>query len=121
MPATIYQRIEGNVEPLPDDILVVNMERGGRVTKGGIRLLNDDGENRGIRPRWAQIYKIGKNIDYVEPGEWVLIAHGRWSYGIEVVVPEGDPNEIFYVQKIDTNEILVVTDEKPSVMNEYSF
>lgn len=113
MPATIYNRVKGNITPLSDHILIVNMEKGETITKAGLILMDDNGKDRGIRPRWAQVYKVGKNVDYVSPGQWVLIEHGRWTYGIELEIPEGGPDEIFYVQRADPNGILLVTDECP--------
>ena len=108
-----YTKIYGDVIPLSDQILVVNMEQGEKVTQSGIILLDDNGKNQGIRPRWAQVYKVGKNIDYLKPGEWVLLAHGRWTYGVPLELPEADEGEIFYLQRADPEGILLVSDEKP--------
>jgi hypothetical protein len=110
--SVIYQKVYGDVNPLSDDVLVVNMEKGGRVTKSGIILLDDNGKPWGIRPRWAQVYKVGKNIDWLEPGQFILIEHGKWSYGIEMILPDGG-DDVFYLQKVDTDGILVVSDEQP--------
>ena len=111
MPGSAYQRIYGDINPLPDDIIVVNMEKGDRVRKSGFIIKDDNGKLWGTRPRWAQVYKTGSKIDYVQPGDWVLIEHGRWTYGIEMVIPEGNPDEIFYVQKIDPTGLLIAADE----------
>ena len=110
---TTYTKITGNVIPLSDQILVVNMEQGEKVTQSGLIILDDNGKNQGIRPRWAQVYKVGKNIDYLNPGEWILINHGRWTYGVPLELPEADEGEIFYLQRVDPEGILLVTDEKP--------
>jgi len=111
MPGTAYQRVYGDIIPLPEDIIVVNMEKGDKVLKSGLIINDDNGKVWGIRPRWAQVYKVGTKVDYVQPGEWVLIEHGRWTYGIEVVIPEGDPDEVFYVQKVDPKGILCASDK----------
>lgn len=105
----IYESIKGDVNPLPDHILVHNMEKGGKVTKGGIIIGDDNGKDRGIRPRWAQVYKVGSRIDYVQPGEWILLEHGRWTYGINVETG----TETVYLQRIDNEAILLVSDECP--------
>lgn len=113
MPATVYNRVIGDVTPLPDHILVVNMEQGERVTKGGIVLADDNGKDAGIRPRWCQVYKTGRNIDYVVAGQWVLVEHGRWTYGISAELPECDEGESFHLQRIEPEAILLVADDKP--------
>lgn len=97
--------IRSEINPLPNDILVVEMEQGDKVKKG-IIILDDNGKDRGIRPRWSKVYKVGKNIDYVKPGEYVLIEHGRWTRGIKIETSDG----IIYVQKIDTNAIMGISE-----------
>lgn len=112
-----YQRIDGKAEPLPDDILVVGMEQGMQVSSGGIILSDDsyisntDGAARagkGVRARWAQVYKIGDNVKDVKPGEWVLVEHGRWSYAIDFI--DENKNQV-KLQKIDPTGIMLVADE----------
>lgn len=110
MPAMNYFRLDRDVSPLKDHILVYNMEKGEKITRGGIILSDDNGKDRGIRPRWCQVYKVGSNIDYVSAGEWILVEHGRWTYGVPV---ELDGNE-FYIQRVDTDAILLAQAEKPS-------
>lgn len=115
MPSTVYTVIQGDVSPLPNDILVIEMEKGGRITRGGIIIADDNGKDRGIRPRWARVYKVGKNIDYVQPDEWVLMEHGRWTYGVEIEFKDENGKEItHYIQKIEPEAILLVSDELPS-------
>jgi hypothetical protein len=113
MPSTVYSKVSGDVSPLSDQILVVNMEKGEKVTKGGLIILDDNGKNRGIRPRWAQVYKVGSKVDYLEPGEFILIEHGRWTYGIPMEIPEADEGELFYLQRVDPTGVLLVSDERP--------
>ncbi len=109
MPANVYFRLDRDVSPLRDHILIYNMEQGDKLTKGGILIPDDNGKDRGIRPRWAQVYKVGSNIDYVSAGEWILIEHGRWTYGVPV---ELDGVE-HYIQRVDTDAILIAQAEKP--------
>lgn len=113
MPAT-YQELYGDLSPLPNDILVHSMEQGDKITRGGIILRDDNGKDHGIRPRWCQVYKIGANVDEVKAGEWVLVEHGRWTFGINVY-NQGEENPPLYVQKIDRAAILVVSGEKPTL------
>lgn len=113
MPATKYNRVTSDVSPLPDHVLVVNMEKGEKTTKGGIILRDDDGKDHGIKARWCQVYKVGSNVDYLEQGQWILVEHGRWTYGIVMELPEAPEGEEFYLQRVDTDAILLVSDDKP--------
>lgn len=106
-------KVKGDINPLPDHVLVINMEKGEKVTKGGIILRDDNGKDHGIRPRWAQVYKVGERIDYVLPGQWILVEHGRWTYGVEASVQEGGQEEVLYIQRVDTDAILLVSDVCP--------
>lgn len=102
--------LEGDVEPLSDHILAYDLDRGDVVTKGGILLIDDDGMDRGIHPRWARVYKVGKNIDYLKPGDCILVEHGRWTYGFNIRNEKGD----FRINRIDPEGILIAADEKPT-------
>lgn len=113
MPATIYNKISGNIQPIKDHVLVVNMEKGDKITKGGLIVLDDNGKDRGVRPRWCQVWKIGPNQHDLKPGQWILVEHGRWTYGIETTIPEGSDEEVYYVQRVDIAAILGVTDDYP--------
>lgn len=63
---------------LGNKVLVHNMKSGERII-GSIILANDDGKPHGIRPRWAQVFAVGPDVKTLEVGDWVLIAHGRWT------------------------------------------
>lgn len=97
------------LHPLHDNVLVVDMSFEGRQLQSGIFLLGDDGKTDGIRPRWARVYAVGPEQKTVEPGQWILIEHGRWSRGIEVEVNE----EKFTLRRVDPECIMFVSDEKP--------
>lgn len=112
-----YQSITGTAEPLSDDILVYEMETGEKLTKGGIMLLNDSSftdatqssasAGKGIRSRWAKVYKVGSNVDYVSPGELVLVEHGRWTYALKFTDETGTTINL---QKIDPSAIILIAD-----------
>jgi co-chaperonin GroES (HSP10) len=112
MPATYINKISGKIRPIKDHILVVNMEQGEKTTKHGIIVLDDNGKDRGIRPRWCQVWKVGPEQEDLSPGQWILVEHGRWTYGIESAIPEAG-DEVFYVQRVDVQGVLLVCDEKP--------
>ena len=107
------------VRALPDDILVIDMEMGEMKTSSGLIIQSDNGKVHGIKPRWAKVYKVGKNVDYVKEGQWILIEHGRWTRKITIDDGEGEKD----FQKVDTKCILAVADEEPNdfyIGTEYS-
>lgn len=110
MPSTVYTKIHGDVSPLKDHVLVIDMEQGDKISNG-IIILDDNGKDRGIRPRWAKVYKVGKNIDWIEPNQWILVENARWTYGMPIVLDNGDE---IYLQRVDTSAIMMVSDEKPA-------
>ena len=95
---------------LKDHVLVADMNFKERITSGGIQLLSDDGRTAGIRPRWAQIYAVGPEQQDVRPGQWILVAHGRWTRGVSVEVSDNEHT----LRRIDANDILLVSDTEPS-------
>lgn len=116
-----YQTITGKLSPLPTDILVVGMDQGDKLTSGGLIILDDSSvstndqqakDGKGVRPRWAQVYKVGSLIDdSVQEGKWILIEHGRWTYAIDVIDEHGTEVK---VQKIDPDCIYGFSDTCPA-------
>jgi co-chaperonin GroES (HSP10) len=103
--------IETNgIRALRSKVLVHNIEQGQKRTKNGIIILDDDGKERGIRERWAQVYAVGPDVDDISVGQWVLIKHGRWSRGIDISV-DGSKTTIRQVDYPDA--LLLVSDESP--------
>ena len=98
-----------SIRPLHDQVIVRDMDFKERVTSSGIIVLGDDGKSEGIRPRWGQIYAVGPEQKNYQVGQWIMIAHGRWTRGAEVEINE----EEFTIRKVDLNDILLVSDEKP--------
>jgi len=101
--------VDYDITPLKKRVLVSNMHFGETKTTGGIILTDDDGTESGIHPRWAKVYAVGKDQDDVEVGQWLLIAHGRWSRALKV---KKDGVEL-EVRMIDENDILLVSDNEP--------
>lgn len=96
-----------SLQPLGDTVLVTEMNFEHRVTSSGIILPSDDGKNSGIRPRWGKVYSIGPQQKDVFVGQWVLIEHGRWTRGINVVDNNG---ERLTLRKVDNDAIMLVSD-----------
>jgi co-chaperonin GroES (HSP10) len=99
-----------DIQPLGKRVLVSKMRFGEKKTKGGIILLDDDGTEAGIHPRWSQVYAVGPKQEDVRVGQWILVAHGRWSRALKVV----NDNEELEVRMVDENDILIVSDEEPA-------
>ena len=94
---------------LRDTVLVADMHFDQRQLSSGIILPNDDGKSSGIRPRWARVYATGPEHDLVRVGQWVCVAHGRWTRGIEIQ----DPTGTHTIRRIDPADILLVSDHEP--------
>lgn len=113
-------RIKGKISAVGNRVLVSDMYFGEQKTKSGLILRDDDGQTRGIYPRWGKVYAKGpKNIDSYEVGDWILIEHGRWTRGIDL---DDDGNEVT-VRMVEAESVLAVSDERPSDVNmgmEYS-
>jgi co-chaperonin GroES (HSP10) len=101
--------VDNDITPLKKRVLVSDMHFGERTTKGGIIMMDDDGSADGIHPRWAKVYAVGNQQDDVNVGQWVMVAHGRWSRALKV---KKDGTEL-EVRMIDENDILLVSDDEP--------
>ena len=101
--------VDNDITPLKKRILVSHMQFGETKSKGGIILMDDDGSAGGIHPRWAKVYAIGNQQDDVKVGQWLMVAHGRWSRAFKV---RKDGVEL-EVRMIDENDILLVSDDEP--------
>ena len=104
-------RVQGKIKPLKKRVLVSNMHFGMLKTKNGVILPDDDGTAAGTRPRWAKVYAVGPQQQDVEIGQWVLIAHGRWTR--QVMLDQGDID--VDVRMVDENDILLISEDEPDV------
>lgn len=100
---------DSRFEVLHDDVVVTEMTFDERITTGGIILRNDNGTGYGIRPRWGRVYATGPDQRDVRIGDWICVAHGRWTRGIQIT----DAGVTVTVRKVDPNEILLVSDVAP--------
>lgn len=98
------------IRALPKDVLVIDMDLGEQVTSGGLIIQSDDGKAHGVKPRWAKVYKVGREIDFVKEGQWILIEHGRWTRKIKIDDGEGEKE----FQKVEVKSIMAVANEKPN-------
>jgi co-chaperonin GroES (HSP10) len=96
-----------SLKPLNDYVLVSDMVFKERLTSGGIVLMGDDSKSHGVRPRWARVYAIGPEQKDVSVGQWICVAHGRWTRGVKIEDDEG----VKVLRRVDNNDILLVSDE----------
>ena len=95
---------------LQDTVLVSDMEFDTRITQSGLILPNDNGTSLGIRPRWGRVYATGPKQTGVRVGQWIMVAHGRWTRGIDI--EDGELEHKRTIRKIDPKDILLVSDSE---------
>jgi co-chaperonin GroES (HSP10) len=96
-------------KPLRDWVIAADMNFDGRTLSSGIVLLKDNGKSDGIRPRWGRVYAVGPDQKDVSEGQWICVAHGRWTRGVDIEDETGKHT----IRRIDHNDILLVSDEEP--------
>lgn len=96
-----------SITPLRDNVIVTDMVFNERLSSGGIVILNDDMKSSGIRPRWGKVYAVGPEQTDIKVGQYILIAHGRWTRGVKITDDFGEKT----IRKVDTKDILLVSDE----------
>jgi len=107
--ALVPTRIQ-SLKALHDTVIVEDMNFSGRTLTSGIILPSDNGKSSGIRPRWGRVYAVGPEHRDVQVGQWICVAHGRWTRGLDVEDTDG---ELRTIRRIDPKDILLVSDEQP--------
>ena len=107
---TVFEakKISG-LRALRDHVLVTDMKFGGRQLSSGIVLMDDDGKSDGIRPRWCQVFAVGPEQQDIQVGQWILVAHGRWTRANDIEI-DGERKSL---RRVDNNDIRMVSDEPP--------
>jgi hypothetical protein len=77
-----------------------------RITQSGLILMNDNGTTLGIRPRWGRVYAVGPKQQDVRVGQWICVAHGRWTRGLDIEDESGECT----IRRIDPADILLISD-----------
>ena len=103
-----HQIPRDKIKALHDNVLVADMEFDTRITQAGLILPNDNGTTLGIRPRWGRVYAVGHEQQDVRVGDWILVAHGRWTRGLDI--EDGETEHRRTIRKIDPADILMVSD-----------
>ena len=99
---------KNQIKAIHDNIIVSDMAFDVRISRGGIWIPNDNGKGHGIRPRWGRVYAIGPEQQDVRVGQWILVEHGRWTRGLELVDEKGPRT----IRKIDPDCVMMVSDEE---------
>lgn len=105
-----HRILKEKIRALKKDVLVSDMEFDTRITQSGLILPNDNGTSLGIRPRWGRVYAVGKDQKDVKVGQWICVAHGRWTRGIDIEDGEGTIKRT--IRKIDPADILLTSDSE---------
>ena len=102
--------INGTARAKGKDILVTDMHFGEQTTASGLIISSDDGQTRGIYPRWARVYSKGPdNKDEFETGDWILIMHGRWTRGVDI----NTDGNVIEIRKVENESTLAYSKETP--------
>lgn len=104
-----HQISRENFQPIRDWVIAADMNFEGRQLSSGVILLGDNGRADGIRPRWGQVYAVGPEQTDIRVGDWICVAHGRWTRGLDIEDESGKRT----VRRIDPNDILLVSEEQP--------
>ena len=98
------------ITALPNKIIGEMMNPPGLFRKKGALFIKDkDGDTSGIGPRWFRVHSVGEGIDWVNEGQYLFVAHGRWSQGMKI-------NDQLKLHLLDNEECLMVSDECPEDM-----
>lgn len=102
--------ITGKLAPIGNRVLVTDMYFGEQRTKGGLIINDDDGQTRGIYPRWGKVHSKGPdNNESYNIGDWVLVEHGRWTRSVKIDEGNGE----IELRMIEAESILAYSNEKP--------
>ncbi len=94
-----------------DNILAIKGDFGDKKTTAGIIVKASIGKEEGTVPRWFQVFDVGPDIDWLQPGQWVYVEYGRWTEGFKA--PDDRLEEGQKIWKLDPNGCLAVSEEKP--------
>jgi len=59
---------------------------------------------------------VGPKQTDVVVGQWIMVAHGRWTRGIDI--DDGSADHKVTIRKIDPKDILLVSDDPERPLNE---
>ncbi len=95
------------VRPLKDGIIVKDMNFEMKLSSNGVIIPKLDMKTEGIHPRWAEVYAVGPEQNDVKVGQWICVAHGRWTRGVKIKDDTGE----HVIRRVDNKDILLISDE----------
>jgi co-chaperonin GroES (HSP10) len=101
-----HQVQKHQIKALHDHVIVGEMVFDQRITQSGLILMNDNGTTLGIRPRWGRVYAVGPKQKDIRVGQWICVAHGRWTRGLDIEDESGKQT----IRRIDPSDILLISD-----------
>lgn len=104
-----YHTNASDIEAIEDHVIIDIIESTGERVVNGLIRPGEDSTERGIRPRWARIAKVGPKQEDVQAGQWALVKHGEWTRGVLI----GDK----VYRRINPKEIFLVSDVEPEGVN----
>ena len=60
----------------------------------------------------VQVFEIGPDVDWLEPGQWVYVEYGRWTEGFTCKDDRLEDGQKIW--KVDPNGCMLISDEEPS-------
>lgn len=107
------------LKPLHDTVICTDGDFGESVTSGGIIIQKTIGKSEGITARWFQVYAVGPEVKFVEPGDWVLVSYGRWTEAFKGGYLVDDLEDGKEMWKVEYESILAKTVDqmKPRTAN----
>lgn len=100
------------MRPLHDTVICTDGDFGESVTAGGIIVQKTIGKTEGVTARWFQVYAVGPDVKFVEPGDWVLVEYGRWTEGFRGGYVVDDLEDGTTMWKVEYQSILAKTADK---------
>lgn len=111
MQATL--NIEGKLKLTKGKVLVRDLAFG-FVRMGSIIIPDDDGSERGIHSRWAQVYEVADDVHDLEKDDYILIKHARWTRGMDLMI-NGEKITLWMIDYPDG--VLLKSKQRPDIMN----
>lgn len=101
-----------DIRPLRDRVLGQMIDPPGteRTTQGGLIITENESSEDFVRPRWFLVTHVGPEQTDIFPGQYVLVAHGRWSRGIDIAGTRRQQDKLYL---IDHAEVLGIRPDHP--------
>ena len=102
------------IRPLKGKITAQLLEdpRKEQVTKSGVILLADNATEEGMKPRWFKALAVHPEEEDINEGDYILVAHGRWSREYKRENKDGE-KEVLIV--VESDSVLGISDEFPNI------